>query len=140
MSAIQSGIDLNSTNLTSGYAKQQNTDNLDSKPTIVSSSDKASEQSQSVTSQNEVKNADNLNKNLPLTSEQLEKVAQQLQDFVGGMNKGLEFLVDKDSGRDVIKVIDKKSGDLIKQYPSEEVLSLVSKLSDAAGALVNEKI
>jgi flagellar protein FlaG len=67
-------------------------------------------------------------------------VAQQLQDFVGGMNKGLEFLVDKDSGRDVIKVIDKKSGDLIKQYPSEEVLSLVSKLSDAAGALVNEKI
>ena len=75
-----------------------------------------------------------------ISSKQLEMVAQQLQSFVGEMNKGLEFLVDKDSGRDVIKVIDKKSGDLIKQYPSEEVLNLVSKLSDAAGALVNEKI
>jgi len=71
---------------------------------------------------------------------QLEKVAQQLQDFVGEMNKGLEFLVDKDSGRDVIKVIDKSNGDLIKQYPSEEVLSLVAKLSEAAGSFVNEKI
>lgn len=75
-----------------------------------------------------------------VSAEQLEMVAQQLQSFVGEMNKGLEFLVDKDSGRDVIKVIDKNSGDLIKQYPSEEVLSLVSRLSDAAGGLVNEKI
>jgi len=75
-----------------------------------------------------------------ISSKQLEVVAQQLQEFVGGMNKGLEFLVDKDSGRDVIKVIDKNNGDLIKQYPSEEVLNLVSKLSDATGALVNEKI
>lgn len=75
-----------------------------------------------------------------MTSNQLEMVAQQLQDFVGGMNKGLEFSVDKDSGRDVVKVIDKSSGDLIKQYPSEELLSVVSKLSDATGALINEKV
>jgi len=75
-----------------------------------------------------------------ISPKQLEVVAQQLQDFVGGMNKSLEFSVDKDSGRDVIKVIDKNNGDLIKQYPSEEVLTLVSKLSDATGALVNEKI
>lgn len=75
-----------------------------------------------------------------ISVKQLETVAQQLQDFVGGMNKGLEFSVDKDSGRDVIKVIDKANGDLLKQYPTEEVLDLVSKLSEATGALVNEKI
>lgn len=75
-----------------------------------------------------------------ISHEQLEMVAQQLQDFVGKMNKGLEFTVDQDSGRDVIKVIDKSNGDLIKQYPSEEVLDLVSKLSQAAGAFINEQI
>jgi flagellar protein FlaG len=75
-----------------------------------------------------------------LTNEQLKMVAQQLQDFMGEMNKGLLFSVDKDSGRDVIKVIDKKNGDLIKQYPTEQVLEMVSKLSDATGSLVNEKI
>lgn len=83
-----------------------------------------------------VKDAEQQNKGL-VTSEQLEKVAQKLQDFVGEMNKGLEFSVDKDSGRDVIKVIDKNSGDLIKQYPTEEVLDLVAKLSEATGNFIN---
>lgn len=76
----------------------------------------------------------------PLTPKQLEKVAQQLQDFVGEMNRGLEFSVDKDSGRDVIKVIDKSSGDLVKQYPSEEVLTLVAKLSDSVGGFIDAKV
>ncbi len=75
-----------------------------------------------------------------ITTEQLDVVAQKLQDFVGEMNKGLEFSVDKDSGRDVIKVIDKNSGDLIKQYPSEEVLDLVAKLSAATGNFVNTDV
>lgn len=83
-----------------------------------------------------VKDTEQQNKGL-VTSEQLEKVAQKLQDFVGEMNKGLEFSVDKDSGRDVIKVIDKNSGDLIKQYPTEEVLDLVAKLSEATGNFIN---
>ena len=77
---------------------------------------------------------------IALTSKQLEQVAQQLQDFVGEMNRGLEFSVDKDSGRDVIKVIDKASGDLVKQYPSEEVLGLVSKLSDMIGSFVDAQV
>jgi len=75
-----------------------------------------------------------------LTPTQLDKVAQQLQDFVGEMNRGLEFTVDKDSGRDVIKVIDKNSGDLVKQYPSEEVLTLVAKLSDSVGGFIDAKV
>jgi flagellar protein FlaG len=75
-----------------------------------------------------------------LTSQQLDKVAQQLQDFVGDLNRNIEFSVDEDSGRDVIKVIDKDSGDLLKQYPSEEVLTLVSKLSDMVGGFVDAKV
>ena len=75
-----------------------------------------------------------------MTVPQLEKVAKQLQEFIGTMNRGLEFSVDEDSGRDVIKVIDKNSGELIKQYPSEEVLSLVSKLSEATGTFIDSKI
>ncbi|MDC9497151.1 MULTISPECIES: flagellar protein FlaG [unclassified Pseudoalteromonas] len=76
----------------------------------------------------------------PLEREQLEKVAQQLQDFMGEMNRSLQFQVDEDSGRDVIKVLDKDTGDIIKQYPSEEVLSLVSKLSETAGLLIDQTV
>ncbi|KHM47646.1 flagellin [Pseudoalteromonas distincta] len=74
----------------------------------------------------------------PLEREQLEQMAQQLQDFMGEMNRSLQFKVDEDSGRDVIKVLDKDSGEVIKQYPSEEVLSLVSKLSESAGILIDQ--
>jgi flagellar protein FlaG len=76
----------------------------------------------------------------PLSIDELTKVAQQLQDFVSGMNKTLEFSVHEDSGRNVIKVIDKDSGDLVKQYPSEEVLDIVSKLAKATGTLVDYKV
>ncbi|TMO09723.1 flagellin [Pseudoalteromonas sp. S327] len=79
-------------------------------------------------------------KNQQLEREQLEKVAQQLQAFMGEMNRTLQFQVDEDSGRDVIKILDKTSGDVIKQYPSEEVLSLVSKLSESAGILIDQTV
>lgn len=79
-------------------------------------------------------------KNELMTATQLENVAKQLQEFIGAMNRGLEFIVDDDSGRDVIKVIDKNSGDVIKQYPTEEVLSLVAKLSEATGNFVDSKV
>ncbi|PCI56633.1 MAG: flagellar biosynthesis protein FlaG [Gammaproteobacteria bacterium] len=134
MSVIQSTIDLSSTNLTPEYAKSQNLeDNVSSTKSINNNII----QDKKVTPQEVV---DKVDVKQPLTPEQLEKVAQQLQDFVGNMNRGLEFSVDKDSGRDVIKVIDKNTGDLVKQFPSEEVLTLVAKLSDMVGGFIDAKV
>tara|TARA_R110000744_G_scaffold209762_7_gene328752 strand:- start:2966 stop:3391 length:426 start_codon:yes stop_codon:yes gene_type:complete len=85
-------------------------------------------------------NVEEASKAIAMTPDQLEKVAQQLQDFMGEMNRSLEFLVDKDSGRDVIKVLDKGTGELVKQYPSEEVLTMISKLSNVTGSLIDTEI
>jgi len=134
MSVIQSGLELSSTNLTPEYAKTQNSEN---KVSLAKGIDNNITQGKNVTEQEAV---DKVDDKQPLTLEQLEKVAQQLQDFVGEMNRGLEFSVDKDSGRDVIKIIDKSTGDLVKQYPSEEVLTLVAKLSDMVGGFVDAKV
>ena len=90
--------------------------------------------------QNQYKNNNQDEKAQPLDREQLEQMAQQLQDFMGEMNRSIQFKVDEDSGRDVIKVLDKNSGEVIKQYPSEEVLSLVSKLSESAGILIDQTV
>ncbi|MBA6365496.1 flagellar protein FlaG [Colwellia sp. BRX8-4] len=141
MSVIQVGLDLNSSNLTSEYAKSQNTGNSESKVSLEKGNDNNIKQANNVIQHEEVdKNANKTDEKQALTPEQLEKVAQQLQVFVGEMNRGLEFSVDKDSGRDVIKVVDKASGDLVKQYPSEEVLTLVAKLSDMVGGFVDAKV
>jgi len=134
MSVIESGTDVSLANLTPEFKKPVESIEATSNSNVnkLRASDK--EDSASVSAQ-----AKELNQ-APLTPKQLEKVAQQLQDFVGEMNRGLVFSVDKDSGRDVIKVIDKSSGDLVKQYPSEEVLSLVAKLSDMVGGFFDAKV
>jgi len=134
MSEIQSGFELSSTNLTPEYAKTQNSENNVSLAKGIGNN---ITQGKNVTEQEAV---DKVDDKQPLTLEQLEKVAQQLQYFIGEMNRGLEFSVDKDSGRDVIKIIDKSTGDLVKQYPSEEVLTLVAKLSDMVGGFVDAKV
>lgn len=134
MSVIESSTDVSLANLTPEFKKSIESieESGNSNVNKLSASDK--EKSASVGEQTKELNQ------VPLTPKQLEKVAQQLQDFVGEMNRGLVFSVDKDSGRDVIKVIDKSSGDLVKQYPSEEVLSLVAKLSDMVGGFVDAKV
>jgi flagellar protein FlaG len=137
MSIVKSGLDLSTANLTSEYGKKQDSESDISLVKAIDNNMVDKNITQQSTSNKSVENDDVKS---PLTAEQLEKVAQQLQDFVGEMNRGLEFTVDKDSGRDVIKVIDKSSGDLVKQYPSEEVLSLVANLSNMVGGFVDAKV
>ncbi len=134
MSAVQSSAELGLTNLTPELKKPvEATD----KPRSGAVSDLSVSNTEESVTANVQERASHQK---PLTPVQLEKVAQQLQDFVGEMNRGLEFSVDKDSGRDVIKVIDKTSGDLVKQFPSEEVLTLVAKLSEMVGGFIDAKV
>ncbi|PKG81118.1 flagellar biosynthesis protein FlaG [Colwellia sp. 75C3] len=139
MSVIQNGTDLG---LASEYKRAGDT--ITSNITVDKSEQKVVTEALITSKQDKIgaiqKSAEEVTNNQPLTTKQLEKVAQQLQDFVGDLNRNIEFSVDEDSGRDVIKVTDRDTGDLLKQYPSEEVLTLVSKLSDMVGGFVDAKV
>ena len=50
-------------------------------------------------------------------------------------NVGLDFSMHEESGRTIIKVIEKDTGDLIRQIPPEEVLELVVRMGDMLGML-----
>ena len=77
---------------------------------------------------------------IELDKEQMEQVAQYLQDSVGKLNKGLAFSVHEESGKDVVQVMDKRSGEVIKQYPSEDILNVIAKLSKVTGMFFDETI
>jgi flagellar protein FlaG len=136
MNVVQNVNDLVGSGLSSEYKRTGDT--ITQSNTLQQNTDKAITESNQVNTTQKV--AEQVSNEKPLTAQQLDKVAQQLQDFVGDLNRNIEFSVDEDSGRDVIKVIDKDSGDLLKQYPSEEVLTLVSKLSDMVGGFVDAKV
>jgi len=134
MTVIQNGADIGLSGLSAANTEQ--------KPDVNSlvKIDKQKENEVATVEQIIQQKSEDVNNSQPLNSEQLEKVAQQLQDFVGELNRNLEFSVDKDSGRDVIKVFDRGTGDLLKQFPSEEVLTLVSKISEMVGGFVDAKV
>ena len=55
-------------------------------------------------------------------------------------NVGLEFSMHEESGRTMIKVVEKDTGDLIKQIPPEEVLELIARMGDVLGILFDERV
>ena len=78
-------------------------------------------------------------KEQPLSEQQLAEMAEQMESFVGTFNRGLEFKVDEDSGRNVVKVIDRHSGDTIRQIPTEELLDVIARLAEASGGIIDVK-
>ena len=74
-----------------------------------------------------------------LSLEQLAEMAEQMDTFVGSFTHELKFRVDEDSGRNVVTVVDVKSGDTIRQIPAEELLEVVARLAEASGGLIDVK-
>ncbi|MFP8843669.1 flagellar protein FlaG [Shewanella baltica] len=69
-------------------------------------------------------------------SDKLAQVAAELSDMMSMMRKGLAFKVDENSGQAVVTVLDRDTGDVIRQMPSEEALNLAEKLSEVTGLLM----
>ena len=60
--------------------------------------------------------------------EQLEAAVTQIADYVQNISRELQFSLDDDSGRTVLKVLDSESQELVRQIPSEEMLVLARKI------------
>ncbi|ABG41590.1 flagellar protein FlaG protein [Paraglaciecola sp. T6c] len=65
-----------------------------------------------------------------LSTQELDEALLEVNEFVQTRNKQLNFSVDEDSGKQVVKVTDSESGDVIRQIPTEEVLSLSRRIQD----------
>lgn len=74
------------------------------------------------------------------SAEQLAEMAEQMDKFVGSFTHELKFRVDEDSGRNVVTVLDSKSGDTIRQIPTEELLEVIARLAEASGGLIDVKV
>jgi len=61
---------------------------------------------------------------------ELKKAISEINEFVQSVQRDLSFNMDEESGLTVIRVIDRGSGDLVRQIPSEEVLAIASQIRD----------
>ena len=80
-----------------------------------------------------------------LSEEKDEKQGTQLKKAVNDLNKQMKnseaiFGIHDKTNRVTIKIIDKTTKEVIKEYPPEETLDMIAKVWEIAGILVDEKL
>ena len=71
--------------------------------------------------------------------DKLPEVVAELNTMLQEMNRSIRFSVDDDSGRIVVKVIDMTNDEVIRQIPSEDMMSLIRHAGDSQSLLFNEE-
>ena len=69
----------------------------------------------------------------------LDKAVEDINRFLKPVASSIQFSVDEESGRTLVKVIDTTTNDVLRQFPSKEALAMSSELSKLQGMLVREK-
>ena len=72
-------------------------------------------------------------------SKGLEETVARLQDTVNQIDSQVQFSVEEDLNRVVVKVVERDSGELIRQFPPEEVLRVQRFFDENSGILLEEK-
>lgn len=77
-------------------------------------------------------------------SEELGMNNKQLKNAVNDLNKQLKnseaiFGIHEKTNRVTIKIVDKSTKEVIKEFPPEQTLDMIAKVWEIAGILVDEK-
>lgn len=70
---------------------------------------------------------------------QVEEAVKAVNEFIKPLNNTLQFNIDDDTGRTVVKVIDTSTKEIIRQFPSEEMLSIAKAVDKMQGLLIQQK-
>jgi flagellar protein FlaG len=78
----------------------------------------------------------------PDATPSVDEVKQAVRDInqsFKALSRGLEFTVDEDSNRTIVKVVDQETQEVIRQLPSKETLEIAKALDQMVGKLIREK-
>ena len=78
--------------------------------------------------------------NRPLSPEQLDKMVDDLNSFIQDVRRELRFSVDRDSGQTIIKVIDSKSQQVVRQIPPDDIVGMAELLDGRSGLLMRTRV
>lgn len=72
-------------------------------------------------------------------SEQLKKAIAEMNRKINNTNEEAVFGVHEDTNRIMIKIMDKETKEVIKEFPPEKTLDMIARIWEMAGILVDEK-
>ena len=80
-----------------------------------------------------------LTQSVVVDEKEIEEVVEDLNEFAQSVQRQLEFSVDDDSGKTIIKVIDAETGETIRDIPPEEILNMQKQLRETSELLFNNE-
>jgi len=80
-----------------------------------------------------------LNEKSLISHEQLQAAVDRINQSNAASKRNVLFQVDSISGKDIVKVASKQSGEIIRQLPSEELIKFAQNLEYVMGMLFDNK-
>ena len=75
----------------------------------------------------------------PLAPAEASAFVSEVNDFLSTANNvSLEFQVHEGTGRTVIHILDKETGEVIREIPSEKLLEMAAKIEEMSGLLFDK--
>lgn len=74
------------------------------------------------------------------SAEEVQKDLDVINSQLRSMNRSIQFSIDKGTHDIIVKVVDKESGEVIRQLPPESIIKLRERMADIAGLIVEENV
>ena len=84
------------------------------------------------------KQKDDKEKKEPMSESNVDFMTKELNELMDKINCDLEFKYNKDVDMMSVKMIDKKTNDIIKEFPPEEMLENMAKAKEWIGAFIDK--
>jgi flagellar protein FlaG len=75
----------------------------------------------------------------PADRKAVEDSIAKIRESIGPANSSLKIEIDGDTDRIVVKVLDDKSGEVIRQIPSQEMIEIAKRLDAMQGIFVTKR-
>jgi flagellar protein FlaG len=71
--------------------------------------------------------------------EQIDQAMAQVKEALPEVAQNLQFSLDEETGRTIVKVVDSGTNEVIRQIPSEELVAISKALDAFTGLLIKQK-
>lgn len=75
----------------------------------------------------------------PVHKSAVEDAVRQANEFIKPVSESIEFELDQDSGKLIVRMVDLETNQVLRQFPSEEMLALARAMDKLQGLLIHQK-
>jgi len=80
-----------------------------------------------------------MNEKTVISADDLKAAIVSLNQNLQKMNRNVHFSIDAASGKDVVRVTNRNTGETVRQLPSEETLQFLRNLDNMMGIIFDQK-